>query len=256
MSSTCKLAISTSTTLNQTKPLRFFTSSRTLYSLENILPSKLWPNIILDLLQWQEIATLLLPLFPSSEHFRLGAIDITRNRSRVIFCRACVEIFRRWTKATVFPTCNSWLNFRVRGQFAIKTWIVRHINTTYFIRIKKNWTCACDYWKLVTCQRITSKILDLDGSTPEPAIRSSDTGQRVPCFDSCQFIKTLMSNMCALSVFLCLVPMRRLSKPSRSMHFGDVSDTNGRETPRPSRSAHAWAFLHFWKVPTFNWNNL
>ena len=147
MSSTCKLAISTSTTLNQTKPLRFFTSSRTLYSLENILPSKLWPNIILDLLQWQKIATLLLPLLPSSEHFRLGAIDITRNRSRVIFCRACVEIFRRWTKATVFPTCNSWLNFRVRGQFAIKTWIVRHINTTYFIRIKKNWTCACDHLK-------------------------------------------------------------------------------------------------------------
>ena len=34
------------------------------------------------------------------------------------------------------------------------------------------------------------KILDLDGSTPEPAIRSSDTGQRIPCFDSCQLITT------------------------------------------------------------------
>ena len=33
-------------------------------------------------------------------------------------------------------------------------------------------------WKLVTCQRITSKILDLDGPTPEPAIRSGDTGQQ------------------------------------------------------------------------------
>ena len=44
MSSTCKPAISTSTTLNQTMPLRFFASSRTLYSLENTLPSKLWPN--------------------------------------------------------------------------------------------------------------------------------------------------------------------------------------------------------------------
>ena len=41
------------------------------------------------------------------------------------------------------------------------------------------------------------KILDFDGSTPKPAIRSSDTGQQVPCFDSCQLIKTLMSNMCA-----------------------------------------------------------
>ena len=29
------------------------------------------------------------------------------------------------------------------------------------------------------------KILKLDGSTPEPAIRSGNTGQRIPCFDSC-----------------------------------------------------------------------
>ena len=36
----------------------------------------------------------------------------------------------------------------------------------------------------------------------------------------------------------CLVPGRRLFRPSRSMHFGDVSETNGRETPRQSRSAH------------------
>ena len=48
----------------------------------------------------------------------------------------------------------------------------------------------------------------------------------------------------------CLVPVRRLFRPSRSMHFGDVSETNGRETPRQSRSAHAWAVLHFWKVHT------
>ena len=47
------------------------------------------------------------------------------------------------------------------------------------------------------------KILNLDGLTPEPAIRSSDTSERVPSFDSCQLIKTLMFNMCALSVFLC-----------------------------------------------------
>ena len=37
----------------------------------------------------------------------------------------------------------------------------------------------------------------------------------------------------------CLVPIRRLSKPSWSMHFGDASETNGWETPRQSRSAHA-----------------
>ena len=28
------------------------------------------------------------------------------------------------------------------------------------------------------------KILDLYGSTPEPSIRSGDTGQRILCFDS------------------------------------------------------------------------
>ena len=27
---------------------------------------------------------------------------------------------------------------------------------------------------------------DLNESAPEPAIRSCDTGQRIPCFDSCQ----------------------------------------------------------------------
>ena len=46
-----------------------------------------------------------------------------------------------------------------------------------------------------------------------------------------------------LGVVPCLVPVRRLFRPSRSMHFGDVSKTNGRETPRQPRRAHEWAFL-------------
>ena len=63
-------------------------------------------KIIFDLLQWQEIAKLSLPKKAAiasfiwttfRAHFRLGANDITRNRSRVIFCRACADIFRRWT---------------------------------------------------------------------------------------------------------------------------------------------------------------
>ena len=61
-------------------------------------------KINFDLLQWQEIATSSLPKnaaiasFISTTfrgHFWLGANDIARNRSRVIFCRACVDIFRR-----------------------------------------------------------------------------------------------------------------------------------------------------------------
>ena len=34
----------------------------------------------------------------------------------------------------------------------------------------------------------------------------------------------------------CLVPVRRLSRPSRSTHFSDVSGTNGRETQKLSRT--------------------
>ena len=47
------------------------------------------------------------------------------------------------------------------------------------------------------------KILDLDGSAPEPVIWSGDTGQQIRCFDSCQLITTLMCNIGAISVFLC-----------------------------------------------------
>ena len=38
------------------------------------------------------------------------------------------------------------------------------------------------------------KVLDLDGSTLEPAVRSGDTGQRISCFDSCQLITLLVCN--------------------------------------------------------------
>ena len=61
----------------------------------------------------------------------------------------------------------------------------------------------CDHLKNSNLSADNFKeILDLDGSAPEPAVLSSDTGQRIPYFDSCQLITTLMSNMCALSVFL------------------------------------------------------
>jgi len=61
-------------------------------------------KIIFDLLQWQEIATLSLPKkaaiasFISTTfrgYFCVRANDIARNRSRVIFSRACADIFRR-----------------------------------------------------------------------------------------------------------------------------------------------------------------
>ena len=58
----------------------------------------------------------------------------------------------RKVKATVFPACSSWLNFRVQGQFEI-------INTTYFIWsfFKKIKLEPAIIWKPVPCQRLTSK---------------------------------------------------------------------------------------------------
>ena len=38
------------------------------------------------------------------------------------------------------------------------------------------------------------KVLYFDGSTLEPTVWSSDTGQQISCFDSCQLITTLMCN--------------------------------------------------------------
>ena len=62
------------------------------------------------------------------------------------------------SKATVFPACNSWLNFRIWGQFEIKILIVRHINNNIFhMNLKKIKLEPAITWKLVTCQRITSK---------------------------------------------------------------------------------------------------
>ena len=51
------------------------------------------------------------------------------------------------SKATVFPACNSCLNFLIRGQLEFKIVILPQINTTYFIWIKKKKTWACDHLK-------------------------------------------------------------------------------------------------------------
>ena len=79
-----------------------------------------------------------------------------------------------------FPVCKSWLNSRVRGQFEIKSLIVRLINTTsYFLRVKKIELELAIIGKVVTYQRIISKNLELSGPIPEPATRSGDDGQRM-----------------------------------------------------------------------------
>ena len=77
-----------------------------------------------------------------------------------------------------FPVC--WLTSRIRGQFETKSLIVRLINTTfYFLCVKKIELEPAIIRKVVTCQRITSKNLELSGPIPEPAIQSGDDGQRM-----------------------------------------------------------------------------
>ena len=71
---------------------------------------------------------------------------------------------------------------------------------------------------------------------------------RVPREGSCRAETKLCAGrsqvtLLAMASHPCLVPVRRLFRPFRSMHFGDVSETNGREAPRQSWSAHARAFL-------------
>ena len=75
--------------------------------------------------------------FDQSEHKNL---DVERDQ-RVTLVR---KVKSNWH---VFPACKNWLNFSFRGQFKIKILIVRHINTTYFTRILKKWTWACDHLK-------------------------------------------------------------------------------------------------------------
>ena len=142
------------------------------------------------------------------------------------------------SKATVFLACNTWLNFRVRGLFLIKILIVRPKNKTYFIWMKKNQTWACDHLKTNNLSADNfKKILDLDGSTPEPAIRSCDTGQRIPCFDSCQLITTLMSNGCVHYQFSCALKLARkyeIEHWSPSSNSSSSSWSGCREDQTPS----------------------
>ena len=73
------------------------------FSRENI-PLKTFTKMFFDLLLWQEnhnaitVKKTAINFFHLNRHFCLRANDIARNRSRVIFSRACADIFRRWTR--------------------------------------------------------------------------------------------------------------------------------------------------------------
>ena len=52
-----------------------------------------------------------------------------------------------------------------------------------------------------------------------------------------------------LPLRICLVPVRRFPSPYRSIHFGDVSEANWRETPRQKQNEHACNA--FWNLKTY-----
>ena len=63
-----------------------------------------------------------------------------------------------------------------------------HKHNIYISCALKNWTWACDHWKLVTCQWTTSK------TTPTGWV-DSWSGDPGYCFDSCQLTTTCMCNI-------------------------------------------------------------
>ena len=82
------------------------------------------------------------------------------------------------------------------------------------------------------------------------------TGQRVPCFDSCQWIATLMSNMCALSVFLCSrarkYEIEHWSRSSKAINWS--ADSFQKSTSR--RWVDTWdrdMVMWYWSVAILFW---
>ena len=92
---------------------------------------------------------------------------------------------------------KNWLNFRVRGQFEIKIVTVQGHSDLTYISCESLEKINLSLRSFVTGNLSANnfkRILDLDGWTLEPAVRSGDTGQQIPCFDSCQLMTTVMCN--------------------------------------------------------------
>ena len=82
-------------------PLGLSAVSKALHFLEKTFHSKLSPKCFLISYYGKKTTTLSLSkkqslFFHLNRHFCLRANDIARNRSRVIFSRACADIFRWW----------------------------------------------------------------------------------------------------------------------------------------------------------------
>ena len=157
------------------------------------------------------------------------------------------------SKATVFPACNSWLNFCVWGQFEINILIVRQKYTTYFTwtshdTIKwyrsadtlscnwsQHWCPICVHYQFSCALKLSRKYenehwswssetmnssadsFQLDELTREPPIWSYDSGQWLSCFDSCQL--SIFVNFQYTRCGLAKTRLTHPSLPSDSLHY-------------------------------------
>ena len=101
-----------------------------------------WKKIVKNITSWHK--TLLASTI--SKHVSRCCIHFLHELTSQILTNQSIKIGRRaWPKVTVLSAYNSWLNFRVRGQFAIKIIMMRHIMKQNLFHIvsyeffKKNW---------------------------------------------------------------------------------------------------------------------
>ena len=95
------------------------------------------------------------------------------------------------------------------------------------LNVTSRWPDTSDFHSPISALVPRPKFMTPSWSTPEPAIRSSDTGQRISCFDSCQLITTLMSNGCVHYQFSCAL---NLARKYEIEHRLRASKTTGQRT--------------------------
>ena len=119
--------------------------------------------------------------------------------------------------------------YKVRWLLQIATVQPYRLSVYSLLAKKSTWSWACD---LVKTRNLSEGSLkntrNLARSTPDPAIRSSDSSQRLPSFDSCQMITMWMYNI-------------RLQAPTLTFHIGfPVVRTEGRKDGRRVGRTVTW----------------
>ena len=99
------------------------------------------------------------------------------------------DLFQSKAWCTIIHANTSLINLRVNEYYIfMKKLFNNEIQLELSLRSVEN-------WKLVSGKLKKKTRHNLDGSTPEPAIPSGNTGQRILCFDSGQLTTTWMWNI-------------------------------------------------------------